>query len=58
MSAQRDTITSEDRKQLQALPEGGGYGNVVPFDEIAASERLNVSLDGFEGPLDLLLNFA
>jgi len=58
MSAQRDNITSDDRKTSQGPQEGGGYGNVVPFDEIAASERLNVSLDGFEGPLDLLLNLA
>jgi segregation and condensation protein A len=58
MGAQRDNITSDDRKKPHASPEGGDYGNVVPFDEMAASERLNVSLDGFEGPLDLLLNLA
>ena len=58
MGAQRDNITSDDRKKPQAMTEAGDYGNVVPFDEMAASERLNVSLDGFEGPLDLLLNLA
>lgn len=34
------------------------FANVVPFDEMASAERLCVSLDGFEGPLDLLLNLA
>ena len=59
MSAQRENITSDDRKKSPSPAEGNGdYGNVVPFDEMAASERLNVSLDGFEGPLDLLLNLA
>lgn len=57
MGAQRNDIASDDRN-AQAAPSGSDYGNVVPFDEIAASERLNVSLDGFEGPLDLLLNLA
>jgi len=42
----------------QGAPSAGDYGNVLPFDEIAAADRLNVSLDGFEGPLDLLLNLA
>ncbi len=37
---------------------GGGFGNVVPFDDMYPSERLVVSLDGFEGPLDLLLSLA
>ena len=59
MSAQRENIRSDDRKKSPSSPEGNSdYGNVVPFDEMAASERLNVSLDGFEGPLDLLLNLA
>ena len=58
MGAQRENITSDDRKTDDAPPAGGDYGNVVPFDEMAASERLHVSLDGFEGPLDLLLNLA
>jgi segregation and condensation protein A len=57
MGAQRNDIASDDRN-APASPGGSDYGNVVPFDEIAASERLNVSLDGFEGPLDLLLNLA
>jgi segregation and condensation protein A len=58
MGAQRDDITSEDRRKPLSPPAGGDYGNVVPFDEMAPSERLHVSLDGFEGPLDLLLNLA
>ena len=58
MGAQRDNITSGSRQKSHTSPEAGDYGNVVPFDEMAASERLNVSLDGFEGPLDLLLNLA
>lgn len=32
--------------------------NVVPFDEMSAAERLMVTLNGFEGPLDLLLSLA
>ncbi len=38
--------------------DGGDYANVVPFDEIAPSERMVVALDGYEGPLDLLLSLA
>lgn len=34
------------------------FSNVVLFDDISPSERLVVSLDGFEGPLDLLLSLA
>ena len=34
------------------------YDNVVPLDDVSPAERLMVSLDGFEGPLDLLLNLA
>ena len=34
------------------------YSNVVMFDEARDEDRLVVSLDGFEGPLDLLLNLA
>lgn len=34
------------------------YENVVPFDDMSPSERLMVTLDGFEGPLDLLLSLA
>jgi segregation and condensation protein A len=34
------------------------YENVVPLDDVSSGERLTVSLEGFEGPLDLLLNLA
>jgi segregation and condensation protein A len=34
------------------------YENVVSFDDIAPSDRMVVLLDGFEGPLDLLLHLA
>jgi segregation and condensation protein A len=36
----------------------GDFANVVPFDEMSDAERLVVSLDGYEGPLDLLLSLA
>lgn len=36
----------------------GDFDNVVLLDNVAPSERLVVSLDGFEGPLDLLLSLA
>jgi segregation and condensation protein A len=58
MGAQRSDIVPQARQIQSAPAQAGDYGNVVPFDEMAASERLNVSLDGFEGPLDLLLNLA
>jgi segregation and condensation protein A len=34
------------------------YENVVSFDDIAPADRMLVALDGFEGPLDLLLHLA
>lgn len=37
---------------------GGDFSNVVMLDEAAPGERLVVSLDGYEGPLDLLLSLA
>ena len=58
MGAPRSDSLSQDRQNHRAPAQGGDYGNVVPFDEMAASERLNVALDGFEGPLDLLLSLA
>jgi segregation and condensation protein A len=41
-----------------AAAKAGDFDNVVLFDNVAPSERLVVSLDGFEGPLDLLLSLA
>jgi segregation and condensation protein A len=38
--------------------ERGGFGNIVPLDDVLPSERFVVSLDGYEGPLDLLLSLA
>jgi segregation and condensation protein A len=58
MGAPRSDRLSQDRQDHGAPARGGDYGNVVTFDEMAASERLNVALDGFEGPLDLLLSLA
>jgi len=34
------------------------FDNVVTFDDVSPAERMVVLLDGFEGPLDLLLNLA
>lgn len=48
-----------DQNSSDAVAAGGSdFTNVVPMDEMAASERLVVSLDGYEGPLDLLLSLA
>lgn len=58
MSAQRTEKMTIDASPLGEADGGGDFANVVPFDEIAPSERLVVSLDGFEGPLDLLLSLA
>jgi segregation and condensation protein A len=41
-----------------AAPARNPFENVVAFDDIAPSERMVVTLDGFEGPLDLLLHLA
>ncbi len=55
---QTQNWTANDEDGRRAASDGGGFGNVVPFDEMSASERMVVSLDGFEGPLDLLLSLA
>jgi segregation and condensation protein A len=41
-----------------ALPLEAGSPDHIPADERSASETLIVTLDGFEGPLDLLLALA
>jgi segregation and condensation protein A len=53
-----EDIAGEGQGGRAGAAGGGDYANVVPFDEMAPSERLLVSLDGFEGPLDLLLSLA
>lgn len=59
MNAQQKKHNSEQANEARAAsPEAGDFDNVVPFDEMSAAERMHVSLDGFEGPLDLLLNLA
>jgi segregation and condensation protein A len=45
-------------EQQAEAPGEGDFSNVVLLDDIAPSERLVVSLDGYEGPLDLLLSLA
>jgi segregation and condensation protein A len=59
MSAQQKQEI-EDVPEPQAGPaiDSSDFANVIPFDEMAPSERLMVSLDGYEGPLDLLLSLA
>jgi segregation and condensation protein A len=58
-------MTDDTQKQQQENGAGSDfdtgapdYSNVVMFDEPRDEDRLVVSLDGFEGPLDLLLNLA
>ena len=54
-----DSATGSRPDRKNRTPGGeSDFSNVVPFDEISPSERLDVSLDGFEGPLDLLLSLA
>ncbi len=53
----QDNADNAQAVQNAAAGEGD-FANVVPFDDVAPAERLVVSLDGFEGPLDLLLSLA
>jgi segregation and condensation protein A len=39
-------------------PAANPFDNVVTLDDVAPADRMVVSLDGFEGPLDLLLHLA
>ena len=48
----------EAREGDEPLAARNPFDNVVTFDDIAPSERMVVTLDGFEGPLDLLLHLA
>ncbi len=48
----------EAREGEESSAARNPFDNVVTFDDIAPSERMVVSLDGFEGPLDLLLHLA
>jgi segregation and condensation protein A len=43
---------------VKPSPPRNAYENVVSFDDIAPADRMLVALDGFEGPLDLLLHLA
>ncbi len=58
MGPQDTTPLTEDGEAAASAPEASAYDNVVPFDDMAPSERLMISLDGYEGPLDLLLSLA
>ena len=49
---------SQVREGDKPSPNANPFENVVSFDEIAPEERMVVALDGFEGPLDLLLHLA
>lgn len=49
---------SEAREGDQPSAATNPFDNVVSFDDIAAADRMVVTLDGFEGPLDLLLHLA
>ena len=59
MSAEE--ITGERGEAGEATPSQPGanaFENVVSFEDIAPDQRMVVNLDGFEGPLDLLLHLA
>jgi segregation and condensation protein A len=58
MGPQDTTPLTEDGKAAAAPADAFAFDNVVPFDGIPPSERLMISLDGYEGPLDLLLSLA
>ncbi len=58
MGSQDTTPLTEDSTPDASPPGAADYDNVVPFDDVAPSERLMISLDGYEGPLDLLLSLA
>jgi segregation and condensation protein A len=58
MSAEQTQDHGDVNEPSTVEADGGDFANVVPFDEIPLSERLMVSLDGYEGPLDLLLSLA
>jgi segregation and condensation protein A len=49
---------SQAREGGEPSPNANPFENVVSFDEIAPEQRMLVTLDGFEGPLDLLLHLA
>ncbi len=59
MSADETTSGPADTSEGDK-PSGArnAYENVVSFDDIAPADRMLVTLDGFEGPLDLLLHLA
>ena len=58
MGSQDTTPLTEDGTPDASPPGAADYDNVVPFDDVTPSERLMISLDGYEGPLDLLLSLA
>lgn len=59
MSAEETAGQQTEAREGETLPAAANpFENVVSMDEVPASERLLVSLDGFEGPLDLLLHLA
>src|SRR5688572_6673040 len=53
-SGERAEVAQGDRPAPAANP----FDNVVTLDDVAPADRMVVSLDGFEGPLDLLLHLA
>ena len=58
MATQNTRPLTKDEEAAATAAVAPAYDNVVPFDDMAPSERLMVSLDGFAGPLDLLLSLA
>jgi segregation and condensation protein A len=58
MGAPEKRQAEENVEAVSSASLALSYDNVVPLDEMSPAERLTVSLDGFEGPLDLLLNLA
>lgn len=58
MNERAQKIASEAEAADGAQSAKDDFANVVPFDEMSDAERLVVSLDGYEGPLDLLLSLA
>lgn len=60
MNARSISKAIAEGPEPSAAPDAamGGLDNVVPFSDVAPGERLMLALDGFAGPLDLLLSLA
>ena len=56
MSADDSAERAETVQGDSPAPAANPFDNVVTLDDVAPADRMVVSLDGFEGPLDLLLH--